>query len=97
MLTRAGYREFYRSAEQRAKARSAGELARERFGCCDASGCHRYVLEVETYGEDGQLLSRHSDVKCRLTWQSCPAGDLREIISLYGLLNRNLEATEHDE
>lgn len=91
MTTVEGYREFCRSFEERSTKRWKGEDARERYGCCDASGCHRYVLDIETYGEDGQLMSRESRVKCHLTWKTCPAGDLRQIIGLYGLLNRSEE------
>ncbi len=97
MITEAGYREFYQTSEKRATERAAGEKARERYGCCDVSGCHRYVLDVDTYGEDGQLMSKVSRVKCHLTWKTCPAGDLREIINLYGLINRKLEGTDNGE
>ena len=97
MITLEGYREFYRSSEARAKKRADGEVARERHGCCDVTGCNRYVIDVDTYGEAGQFISRRSEVKCHLTGRSCPAGELREIIGRYGMINAYREGIENGE
>lgn len=91
MLTATDYTAFISRIPERAKEWSQALERIEHRGCCSSlPGANAYIVTVDSWDcESGPpaFLGRQVLVKCRITGELCPAGQLAGLVALYSLLN----------